>query len=573
MYVSLPRLSFLCRRLRVWLILGLAVFLFVLVSHAAIAQEAVPPGNPIDGYPIVLDGNELFRVKQGVPGVVSAEERAKIINTRLTQIANDNAISPETIRVANEDSGSVVLAGDTVLLTVRDIDRAGDQSSQAIAAQVVQKIQASVAQYREERSTQQIIRGVLLVIVSTIALLLFLALLQRLVSRFLIRIEEARRADALDLRIQNLQLLGSNSTGYLFTGLLGLLRLAIVLGSFYLYVPFVLSQFPATEAIGKSILSDIAARISQAITAFVQYLPNLVIIALIAIFTHYIIQFVKLVIIELGRDDAYPWFYPEWIQPTIRLATIFLVAIACILSTPYLPGFNSPAFQGISLLLGALFTLGSSSAVANAIAGIILIYTRAFRIRDIIQIGETRGEVVEKSLFVTRLLTFKKEVITIPNASVLNSNVINFSAVSRISTDSKFGSAFRGHKGCLLLHTTITMGYDVSWRKIHEVLLQAANATLGIVTEPHPFVLQTALNDFNVSYELNAYTNQPERMPQIYSDLHQNIQDYCNQAGIEILSPSYAAVRDGNHSTIPGSYLPEDYAPPSFQIHNQSHHS
>jgi small-conductance mechanosensitive channel len=298
--------------------------------------------------------------------------------------------------------------------------------------------------------------------------------------------------------------------------------------------------------------------VSQLFSTFVQYLPNFAIIVLIAFLTYYIIQFAKLVIIELGRDDAYPWFYPEWIAPTNRLAIMLLVAIACIVSAPYLPGFNSPAFQGVSLFLGALLTLGSSSAVANAIAGVILIYTRAFRIGDIIRLGETTGEVVEKSLFVTRILTFKREVITIPNASVLNSNVVNFNAASR------------GFNHFLVLYTTVTLGYDIPWRKIHEVLIQAANATSGILSEPHPFVLQKALNDFNVAYELNAYSDRPDAMPIIYSELHQNIQDYCNEAGIEILSPTYSSLRDGNHSTIPNNYLPDDYTSPSFQVHTQT---
>ena len=362
--------------------------------------------------------------------------------------------------------------------------------------------------------------------------------------------------------------------------LAGLLRLILVLATFYLYISFILSRFPATRALGNALLSKIVNRLNQAVAAFVEYLPNLVIIVLIAVLTYYLIQFVNLIITELGRDDAYSWFYPEWVQPTNRLATVLLVIIACILATPYMPGFNSPAFQGIGLLLGALFTLGSSSAVADAIAGIILIYTRAFRLGDIVQIGEIQGEVVEKSVFVTRILTFRREVITVPNSSVLKSNLINFNAVSRIPGIPKIASRIREDsteprelKEYLLLHTTITLGYDVPWRTIHAVLIQAAEATPGVISDPPPFVLQTGLNDFHVSYELQAYTDRPELMPQIYSELHQNLQDYCNQAGIEILSPAYAALRDGNHSTIPGQYLPEDYTPPSFQVHDQKHHS
>lgn len=551
------------RRGRIWFVLSFAIALFT-ISAPSHAQEQIQPGNSIDGYPIVLDGSELFRLKQGVPGVASAEERARIVNARLVQVAKDEAVSPESIRVEEQESGSVIVAGETVLFTVRESDRAEEQSRQSIAAEKAQTVQSAIEQYRRERSAQRLLQGIVLTVLSTIGLVGFLVVLQRSMSRLLSRIKEAQHDQFLGLRIQNLQLLGSNATGYLLTSLLGIFRLVLLLASLYLYVPFVLSQFPATRAIGNSILGDIADHLNQAVTAFVQYLPNLVIIGLIAVLTHYITQFVKLVIIELGREDVYSWFYPEWIQPTNRLATILIVVIACIISAPYLPGFNSPAFQGISLFLGALVTLGSSSAVTNAIAGIILIYTRAFRTGDIIGIGETTGEVVEKTMFVTRLITFKQEIITIPNASVLNSNVVNFSAVARINPASRKPTHF------LQLHTTVTLGYDVSWRKIHEVLIEAAEATNGIVSEPLPFVLQTALNDFNVSYELNAYTDHPESMPRIYSELHQNIQDYCNQAGIEILSPTYTSLRDGNHSTMPIDYLPDDYSAPTFQIRSQN---
>lgn len=545
-------------RIRFILAAILALLITAIVSVQVAAQAPSPAGNQVDGYPIVLDGQELFRIRQGIPNLVSAEERARIINQRLVAIANTASVSLETIRVEEQENASVIWAGDTVLFTVQDYDTTGSQTRQETAATAVQTVKSSLNQYRTERSLERLVQGVLIAFLSTVALIVFLIVVQRLLSRLLIKVAAARRADTLDLRTRNFQLLGSDATSYLLTGILQFARLALILGSLYLYIPFVLSQFPATKWFGRSVLNDIVHRASQLGTAFMQYLPNLVIIVIIGFLTYYIIGFARLVIIELGRDDAYPWFYQEWIQPTIRLAIFLIIASACVIAGPYLPGFGSPAFQGISLFLGALFTLGSSSAVANAISGIILIYTRAFRIGDVIRIGDITGQVVEKSLFVTRLLSFKQEVITIPNAAVLSSNVTNFHAVLRESN---------GH---LVLHTTITLGYDVPWRKVHDALIQAAIATPGIVSVPSPFVLQTGLNDFNISYELNACSVHPELMPVIYSELHQNIQDYCNQAGIEILSPHYASIRDGNHSTIPADYLPANYSPPSFEVRSRA---
>ena len=245
-------------------------------------------------------------------------------------------------------------------------------------------------------------------------------------------------------------------------------------------------------------------------------------------------------------------FYPEWAIPTYQLVRILVIALALVLAFPYLPGSSSPAFQGVSIFIGLLFSLGSTSVVANIVSGVVLTYTRAFRVGDRVRIADTVGDVIEKGLLVTRMRTIKNVEITIPNGMVMGSHIINYSIVSQ--------------EHGLILNTTVTLGYDIPWRLIHETLIKAAQATNGILAEPHPFVLQTGLDDFYVSYELNAYTNQPNIMAVIYSELHQNIQDFCNEAGIEILSPHYGALRDGNPSTIPSDYLPKDYQAPPFQI-------
>ncbi|HHP7230905.1 MAG TPA: mechanosensitive ion channel family protein [Xenococcaceae cyanobacterium] len=546
------RLMPLRRQWRTWLILLVIILSLTLLVQQIYGQtrptdtirQKADSGNPIDGFVVELNNETLFRVREGIPGVASAEERAQIIEQRLRAVADDPTIALEAIQVREEDDLSVVVAGETTVFTVRDNDaQVYGQSRQELANRALELIRAGVEQYREERSVRSLIFGIGNTVFSTLVMVIFLRLLFLFTSKSLTRVRMARRHHTLGMRIQNLQLLGSDSTSYLLSTLIRLCRLILILISFYIYIPFVLSQFPATKRIGENLLNDVAYRASLLVQAFAAYLPNLVIILAIILVTYYLIGFIKQIIAELGREDVYPWFYAEWVQPTTRLVTFLTIAIACVVAGPYLPGFGSPAFQGISLFLGALLTLGSSSAVANAVSGIILIYTRAFQIGDYIRIGEIVGEVKEKSLFVTRIISFKKEIITLPNLTVLNSNVTNYSAVSRETND------------YLVLHTTITLGYDVLWREVHEVLINAAKATTYILTEPQPFVLQTSLNDFNVSYELNACTNHPQLIPKIYAELHQNIQDYCNEAGIEILSPTFSALRDGNDSTIPAPYL------------------
>ncbi|NJK39776.1 MAG: mechanosensitive ion channel family protein [Oscillatoriales cyanobacterium RM2_1_1] len=531
-------------------------------QSALISQSRPQPGdtqiegNKIDGFPVVLDGRTLFRVREGMPGIASASERADILNERLKEIARDSTVTADSIQVVEQDNLSVVQAGGEVLFTIREEDRFGNRSRQQTAEKAAQIIQSAIAQYREERSTKQLIIGIVWATLGTLGFILFVGLLQRIISKALIRVRAARRVDALDLNYHGSQLLDSKAVSYLLEGLIKLLRVGIILGAIFLYIPFFLSQFPITRSLGNSVFNDIGQKVEDLVTSFVHYIPSLAIILIIGFVTYYVIGFANLVILELGRSNIYPWFYPEWIQPTKRLTAFIIVAIACIVASSYIPGINSPAFQGISIFLGALLTIGSSSAVSNTISGIILIYTRSFQLGDYIRIGEIVGEVREKSLFVTRIITPKKEVITIPNTAVLNSNVVNYSVISRESTSH------------LLLHTTVTLGYDLPWKKVHETLVKAALATSSILSDPEPFVLQTGLNDFNVSYELNAYTDLPILMPRIYSELHQNIQDYCNRVGIEILSPHFSALRDGNHSTIPADYLPEDYVSSGFQIDN-----
>jgi small-conductance mechanosensitive channel len=200
----------------------------------------------------------------------------------------------------------------------------------------------------------------------------------------------------------------------------------------------------------------------------------------------------------------------------------------------------------VSVFIGILFSLGSSSAISNAVAGLVITYMRPFKAGDRIRIGEVTGDVIEKSLLVTRIRTVKNEAITIPNSAILAGHTINYTTSAK-------------ERG-LILHTTVTIGYDVPWRQVHELLMAAARATEGVSTEEHraPFVLQTSLDDFYVSYQINIYTAHSHKIAAIYSELLQHIQDSFQEAGVEIMSPHYRAERDGNPITIPKRSIPQE---------------
>lgn len=233
-------------------------------------------------------------------------------------------------------------------------------------------------------------------------------------------------------------------------------------------------------------------------------------------------------------------FYPDWAQPSFNIIRFLLYAFMIAMIYPYLPGSDSGVFQGISVFVGLIVSLGSSTVIGNIIAGLVITYMRPFKLGDRIKLNETTGNVIEKTPFVTRIRTPKNEVVTIPNSFIMSSHTVNYSASAR-----QFG---------LIIHSTVSIGYDIPWRQVHQLLIDAARSTPGVLPHPKPFVLETELQDYYPCYQINAYIKEADQLSQIYSDLHQNIQDTFNEAGIEIMSPHYFAGRDGSATTIPSEY-------------------
>ncbi|HET8715684.1 MAG TPA: mechanosensitive ion channel family protein, partial [Holophagaceae bacterium] len=386
----------------------------------------------------------------------------------------------------------------------------------------------------------------------TLGALLLLWLLGRAFRRLYARIEASEGLFG-GFRIQNLELLSTERVRQLAKRGAQLLRLAFTLILAYAYLSIVFSFFPWTKGLASKLLALVWAPVSQLGGALVGYLPKLLFLAVIVLATRWLLKLVHLVFTGIGNGALrIEGFHPDWAQPTYKLARLLVLGFALVVAFPYLPGSGSEAFKGVSLFVGLLFSLGSSGAVANMIAGVMITYMRPFRLGDVIQVGETRGTVVEKSLLVTRIRTPKNVDVTLPNSTILGSQILNYTAQSR--------------ERALLLHTTVTIGYDVPWRQVHGLLLEAARAAEGILQDPVPFVNQTGLDDFYVSYQLNAATDDPERMNQTYSRLHEAIQDAFFKAGVEIMSPHFAALRDGNTAAIPEADRPAGYEPPGFRI-------
>jgi small-conductance mechanosensitive channel len=522
------------------------------------AQEADVSVIENPGVPVEVDGRPILLVYSAVGGF-SPQERAELIRGRIIAVARREAIPLESIRAEDRGAWTEIAAGNELIMGVTELDaKAADNTRSQLSSEHVEVIRFVVKKYREEHTFRQLLRGGINTVVATVALavsLLVLFWIRRIgrskLSKRLARHKDEGTAPSLLRRVMHY-------CGRPFVRIFGTVFWILVFALFQAYGTVVLRFFPSTRYTSYRITNWLFSELASFGKSVIAYLPNLILVAIICIATYYLIQVSEYLFAEIRAERlTIRGFYPDWAEPTAKLARVLILAAAAVVVFPYLPGSQSPAFRGISVFLGVLLSLGSSSSVAHAVAGTILTYMRAFQVGDFVRIGQEVGEVVEKTLLVTRIRTQKMEVITIPNGTVLGGMVVNYSAESR----------GRG----VIFHTVVTIGYNAPWRQVHQLLISAALATKHVLHDPSPFVLQTALNDFYVAYELNAYTDKPLIMQYVYSELHQNIQDKFNEAGVEINSPHYTALRDGNRTTVPDNHLSEDYKAPAFgiqELHN-----
>ena len=327
-------------------------------------------------------------------------------------------------------------------------------------------------------------------------------------------------------------------TKNIFVFISNMVRLVITVFILIAYTPFMFSFFPWAEDLATSFYAATLTPIKFLFFGFIDFLPDLIFIIVVIYIARYIVRILRYMAEDIETEKlVIKRFSKDLAGTTQKIFSIIIYAFALVIVIPHLPGSASPAFQGVTIFLGAMVSFGSTSAIANIVAGLVITYMRPYQIGDRVKIQNTVGDVIEKTLLITRIRTLKNEEVTIPNSNIITNHLINYSA--NIKNDG------------LILHTDVTIGYDIPWMKVEKLLLQAASKTLDIQKEPKPFVLQTSLDDNYVSYELNAYTKEAKKMPKTYSEIHRNILELFNDANIEILSPSYIAARDGNLTTVP----------------------
>ncbi|MDI9635073.1 mechanosensitive ion channel family protein [Kamptonema cortianum] len=494
-----------------------------------------PPAIPAD---IIVDGQVVLNLYARV-GSFSRESRAEIVQSRILRFADNLDFDVELIRVENQNGSAEIWFGQELVVSITqdDADLAG-RNRDEMADEALEKIKAAITQYREERSASFILEAIGKSLLVALVTILVLRIIKLIGDWIICKIYRIPRSKFGGLAVkQSVIIHRVQAKRWLAHGIKLFKRICYIVGG-YIGLTIILSFFPWTRSYSEDILALIGDQLGTFGKRFIEEIPNLVAVIVIILITWLILKTLKFFFggIESGQL-TWPGFEREWAWPTYKLIRLIVYAGAAIAIFPYLPGSSSPAFQGITVFAGVLLSLGSSGAVANMVAGIVLTYMRPFRLGDRIRVGETIGDVIEKNLLVTRIRTIKNVDITIPNSNLLSAHIENYSSVAR-------------QKG-LILCTSVTIGYDVPWRDVHAMLIEAANRTDHIVSQPAPFVLQKALNDFYVEYEINAYTRRANRMASIYSDLHGHIQDVFNENGVEIMSSHYTALRDGNTAAMP----------------------
>lgn len=502
--------------------------------------------------PVVFEQDTLLYIYSSI-GPFTAAERAKNLSTRLLEASQNGAFETDSILLEDTPTYTNIKIGNVVLMCVTDQDASTlSQPRNVLASKyatlIQQRLTAEVAHTQYANLVHNLVNTAIIIAVLVLTLLLVNLLHKRALKWVAIK----RHIWFKGFHFRNYELLSPERQITLVFALLNLTRIFLWLIAIYISLPFVFSLFPTTQYIAEQLLDLVISPVKTIGNNLVAFMPNLVTIVVILVLTHYVNRLLRYFADEVAAEKLIlPRFYPDWARPTYNIVKIIVYAFAFITIWPYLPSSDSRAFQGVSVFLGLLISLGSSSAIANIVAGLVITYMRPFVVGQRVKVGEVTGDVVEKTLLVTRLRTPKNEVVTVPNSTILQNYSVNYSHAAQSESQG------------LILYSTVTIGYDIPWRKVHTMLIEAAQNTEGCMEDRSPFILQTGLEDFYVSYQVNLYTNNAAKMAAIYSSLHQNIQDVFDKEGIEILSPHYRAQRDGAPSTLPSVYQAPQ-SPPLF---------
>lgn len=498
---------------------------FSMQARPAPDEETAPTLSQQQISPVKLDGEIIFYVH----GISShpAQQRAEAIEARIASAAGDPEVTPKSVMIVPGAEKMGIFAGKHFIMNLYEADATREGIKLQSLSEIIQhKVINSIVKYRFERSRPVLIRKALLALGALVLLIVLLYILLRMVRWLNTTIQERIRTRVESMENKSFHLIQSVQLWKAFHLLFRALKIGIFVVLIALFLQYILGLFPWTNKIAIYTLNLFLDPVLTMTRGFVAFLPNLAFLVVTYLVTRYLLKLVRLFFTGIQAGEiSFGTFKHQWAMPTYRIVRLTIIIFAVIIAYPYIPGSDSNAFKGVSVFLGILLSLGSSSFIGNLIAGYSMTYRGAFNVGDRIQVDGQVGIVEDQKLLVTRLRSLKNEEIIIPNSVLLNSNIMNYSTKAK--------------NGGLILHTTVGIGYETPWRQVEAMLKLAAARTEGLMKDPPPFVLQHTLGDFAVTYELNVYCDDVDRMPFHYTRLHQNILDVFNENNVQIMTPAY----------------------------------
>ncbi|OXR34804.1 mechanosensitive ion channel [Pseudomonas umsongensis] len=451
-------------------------------------------------------------------------KRAKTVINEALDDSDDLAVTLDPIQ-----NSYLILLGTkrAFIVSPKDVDSLEYASVREAAEGTAEKLRQVVAETQEARSLRLILRALGTAAFATAIYFVLLWGMAYLRRKLLGKLPELMHRHTRTLRVGRTQVIDANYLYPLVSRLFGALRWGVILLLTYEWLGFVMSRFPYTRPWGESLnkyLLEVAAYLLQGIMDAIPGMGVAVAIFLIAKGTT---AFTRRIVHRVATSGSFSWLSHETLRPTQRLTSLAIWLFAFAMAYPYLPGAGTDAFKGLSVLIGLMISLGASSVVGQAAAGLILTYTRTLRPGEFVRIGEYEGTVTELGTFTTSIRTGLGEVLTLPNSMITGTVTKNYSRTVK-------GAGY-------VVDTVVTIGYDTPWRQVEGMLLEAAKRTPGVQEDPPPQVFQTALSDFYPEYRLvaQAIPSLPRPRAVLLSILHANIQDVFNEYGVQIMSPHY----------------------------------
>jgi small-conductance mechanosensitive channel len=407
-----------------------------------------------------------------------------------------------------------------------DVDASAGETVDEAAAAAATNLRGALEAWSQQRRPDVILGGAMAVLAATflafVALFVLRWLRGRLLRGLIAQAERRLESEKLVVFGQDLRQAASKASLWV----VGFLTGAAVVVLAYSWLTYSLSQFPLTEPWGHHLAGFLLNALKGVVAALVRGVPGLFMVVVIFSITRLVSRLASLLFDSVERGQIkMRGVHPDTADATRRIATVLLWIFGIALAYPYIPGSNSEAFKGISVLVGLMISLGSSGVINQAMSGLVVVFSRALKAGEYVVVGEFEGTVTEVGALSTKIRTKRNEEINIPNALLVSSTTKNFSRLAK-------------ERG-VMVFATVAIGYMAPWRRVHELLIEAARRTNGLRRDPAPFVRQSSLSSFYVEYAINAYLERPDSRIETLSNLHANIQDTFNDAAIQIMTPAF----------------------------------